>query len=290
MTLTPTKDTLTANSEESYSGVRLAGLTACVIGSFVAYVYGSQLLNTVLVSELHINRSDSADAFGPFVTLLGLVYSVVLSQVYSYYFDRQGQIQDALYQETAALRTLYEASSLLTERCDKLQPADRREMLAILHRVSSDTLQTAFDEILYNEERSTRPLLALLGTLEVAANGENPKTVALCGDAVDRLIGARARRLSAIAAELPPVQTITQRVISAVLLLGFVLVDLGSPTLEAVLFSTISGCFFLIASFLDDLANPFGGSWSCDPAKEELTRLAEAIDRDLVGACVEEEI
>jgi len=57
-----------------------------------------------------------------------------------------------------------------------------------------------------------------------------------------------------------------------------------------VLFSTISGCFFLIASFLDDLANPFGGSWSCDPAKEELTRLAEAIDRDLVGACVEEEI
>ena len=68
-------------------------------------------------------------------------------------------------------------------------------------------------------------------------------------------------------------QTITQRVISAVLLLGFVLVDLGSPTLEAVLFSTISGCFFLIASFLDDLANPFGGSWSCDPAKEELTRL-----------------
>ena len=251
---------------------------------------GSQLLNTVLVSELHINRSDSADAFGPFVTLLGLVYSVVLSQVYSYYFDRQGQIQDALYQETAALRTLYEASSLLTERCDKLQPADRREMLAILHRVSSDTLQTAFDEILYNEERSTRPLLALLGTLEVAANGENPKTVGLCGDAVDRLIGARARRLSAIAAELPPVQTITQRVISAVLLLGFVLVDLGSPTLEAVLFSTISGCFFLIASFLDDLANPFGGSWSCDPAKEELTRLAEAIDRDLVGACVKEEI
>ena len=48
--------------------------------------------------------------------------------------------------------------------------------------------------------------------------------------------------------------------------------------------------FDLIASFLDDLANPFGGSWSCDPAKEELTRLAEAIDRDLVGACVKEEI
>ena len=117
----------------------------------------------------------------------------------------------------------------------------------------------------------------------MAANGENPKTVGLCGDAVDRLIGARARRLSAIAAELPPVQTITQRVISAVLLLGFVLVDLGSPTLEAVLFSTISGCFFLIGSFLDDLANPFGGSWSVQPARDELQLLSDAIDKELAA-------
>ena len=103
---------------------------------------------------------------------------------------------------------------------------------------------------------------------------------------MDRLVAARAQRLSAIAAELPPVQTITQRVISAVLLLGFVLVDLGSPTLEAVLFSTISACFFLIAAFLDDLANPFGGSWSVGPAQEELQILADSIDRALVAACM----
>ena len=34
-----------------------------------------------------------------------------------------------------------------------------------------------------------------------------------------------------MAAELPPVQTLTQRVVASVLQLGFVLVDLGSPTL-----------------------------------------------------------
>ena len=158
-------------------------------------------------------------------------------------------------------------------------------MLALLHQVAQETLATAFNEDPADDVRSTQPLLSLLATLEAGAR-EAPITLRLAGDSMDRLVAARAQRLSAIAAELPPVQTITQRVISAVLLLGFVLVDLGSPTLEAVLFSTISACFFLIAAFLDDLANPFGGSWSVGPAQEELQILADSIDRALVAACM----
>ena len=70
--------------------------------------------------------------------------------------------------------------------------------------------------------------------------------------------------------------------------LGFVLVDLGSPILEGILFATISACFFLIGSFLDDLANPFGGSWSVGPAREELNQVAESLDSALVRACMKE--
>jgi hypothetical protein len=58
------------------------------------------------------------------------------------------------------------------------------------------------------------------------------------------------------------VQQLTERAIAGVLLLSFVLVDLGSPTLEAALFAVVCGSFYLINSFLDDLSDPFGGSWS----------------------------
>ena len=68
-------------------------------------------------------------------------------------------------------------------------------------------------------------------------------------------------------------QTLTARLISSVLLLGFVLVDLGAPKLEAVLFGILAAAFFLISSFLTDLADPYGGSWSVEAARAEVRAL-----------------
>jgi hypothetical protein len=50
------------------------------------------------------------DAFGPFTTLIGLVFSLQLGQTYSYYFDRQGAIQDAAFREVSGLQRLLELS------------------------------------------------------------------------------------------------------------------------------------------------------------------------------------
>ena len=118
-----------------------------------------------------------------------------------------------------------------------------------------------------------RSLVQLLDALEHAGRAGSA-TLRLATDAVARIAAAHARRFSSVSASLPPVQSLAQRVIAFVLLLGFVLVDLGAPRLEALLFGTITGCFFLINSFLSDLADPFGGSWSVGPAKEEVQRLA----------------
>ena len=54
---------------------------------------------------------------------------------------------------------------------------------------------------------------------------------------------------------------------------GFVLVDLGAPKLEALLFSVTTASFVLINIFLDDLKDPFSGSWNVDPARRELEAL-----------------
>ena len=84
--------------------------------TFTLYLSGSSLLDNVLVQVLGFNRS-SGDAFGPFVTLLGLIYSILLGQIYEYYFNRQGVIQDALYQEISALGLLSEVTDFLAARC-----------------------------------------------------------------------------------------------------------------------------------------------------------------------------
>lgn len=84
--------------------------------TFTLYLFGSSLLDSVLVQVLGFNRA-SGDAFGPFVTLLGLIYSILLGQIYEYYFNRQGVIQDALYQEISALSLLSEVTDFLADRC-----------------------------------------------------------------------------------------------------------------------------------------------------------------------------
>ena len=84
--------------------------------TFTLYLSGSSLLDSVLVQVLGFNRA-SGDAFGPFVTLLGLIYSILLGQIYEYYFNRQGVIQDALYQEISALSLLSEVTDFLADRC-----------------------------------------------------------------------------------------------------------------------------------------------------------------------------
>ena len=83
--------------------------------TFSLYLSGSSLLDSVLVQVLGFNRA-SGDAFGPFVTLLGLIYSILLGQIYGYYFERQGVIQDALYQKISALTLLSEVIDFLADR------------------------------------------------------------------------------------------------------------------------------------------------------------------------------
>ena len=55
------------------------------------------------------------------------------------------------------------------------------------------------------------------------------------------------------------------------------LVDLGSPQFEAILFAVLACSFYLLESFVDDLEDPFGGSWTVDAALEACDELVDAL-------------
>ena len=110
-------------------------------------------------------------------------------------------------------------------------------------------------------------------------------SAALCRAAGDTVVGlgrARTQRASAIAAALPLVQRLAERAIACVVLLSFVLVDLGAPKLEATLFAIVCGSFYLINSFLEDLSDPYGGSWrATDGSWQDLEWLVADLSRRL---------
>jgi hypothetical protein len=245
--------------------------------AFFLYLWGSRFLDAFLVQALGVERSKSAFAFGPFVTLLGLVYSVILAQIYAYYFDRQGNIQTAIFDEVASLRALHACVEVATTSVARRAPPShsREHLLGILHAHTSNILHYGFDGGM-RHGRSPKPLVMLLPALE-ASRAAGASVLQLARESVTRVHQARARRFAATTAQLPTVQIVTQRLIASVLLVGFVLVDLGAPKLEALLFGVLSATFFLISSFLTDLADPFGGSWSVESARDECCSLLNTL-------------
>jgi len=147
------------------------------------------------------------------------------------------------------------------------------ELRAILHAQATQLLQSGLSIDVRLQSRSSLELLQLIETLEHGTGSGSAAVLRTASRAVSTISQVRSQRISAIAAELPPIQTVTQRVITAVVLLGFVLVDLGAPKLEALLFSVTTACFVLINIFLEDLSDPFGGSWNVDAARAELEEL-----------------
>ena len=102
---------LTKRLSSSKRLVARVGATFCI-----SYVLGVRFLADVKAG-LGVDALGDLDAFGPLWTLSGLLFSVMLGQTYQYYFDRQGAIQDAAFEETLALWRL---SQLVTTTINDL--------------------------------------------------------------------------------------------------------------------------------------------------------------------------
>ena len=253
---------------------RLLSIGTTLVGSFVAYLLGSSILNRTVVMAWGMSRA--GDAFGPFATLLSLIYSIVLGQIYHYYFERQQVIQDCLYKEATALQLLFHiitttkpASATSFNSSGASTSQDATMMLSQLKAYTQDFLQTAFQtKTSWKLSQEVPQKLVQFASIYdkspyIWTSSSSPSTTSLLvGNAIQTATSARALRISHVNSDLPVVQNITERLLSYVILLGFVLVDLNAPVLEALLFSVISGCFTTIHGFLTDLSDPFSGQWT----------------------------
>jgi len=255
---------------------RILSIGAVTVSSFAAYLLGTAILNRTIVDKLGVSRG--GDAFGPFATLLSLIYSIVLGQIYHYYFERQQMIQNCLYEEAAALQLLFHVSNSQENKNDTTSTCleentnendhVRRLMYAPLKTYTESFLRTAFDTNSSYRLRQDGPrkLVELASiydtTLSAQSSAQSSSRCRMVANAIQAATSARALRVSHVNSDLPVVQKTTERLLSYVILGGFVLVDLKAPILEALLFSVIAGCFTTIHGFLMDLSDPFSGQWT----------------------------
>ena len=125
-----------------------------------------RIAQATMVAQLGISRSKSVAAFGPFVTLLGLVYSTLLSNIYSFYLSRQSKILDDLFAETYAVRDLYEVGTTV-DASSTANEALRTHAL----RLRATGFQPSADD----GQRALRDLFAAAAEFERAAAIEAPE-------------------------------------------------------------------------------------------------------------------
>ena len=224
----------------------------------------------------------------------------------SYYFDRQGAIQDAAFREIAELQRLLDtclsflhsrgvhASPTTGRRASKGAPSHSKG-LRILELLEMEIASLApggdgltASTTLVSTRRALQSCLELLNDLSADEDSKNdPATVATLNavhHSVTTICEARALRVSQINADLPPAQFLTLNVLGGLLLGSFLLSDLKNDQLEAALFGAIAGSAAIFKQILHDLAGPFSGSWSVEPARKSGGDLLAVVRHELVTA------
>ena len=242
----------------------------------------------------------SSHAFSAFTTLLGLVFSIMLGQTFTYYFRRQSAIQDAAFREISELQRLLDLCLSFLQRRGML---DKSNIPAQLHAKGIRMLEMLSTEAaslapggdglmastqLISTRRSLQGLLQIMNDLSNDANTKNdPATFAALNAAQHALTSiaeARAVRVSQINADLPQVQFLTINMLGGLLLGSFLLTDLKNDQLEAALFGVIAGVATVLKQVLADLASPFSGSWSVGQAQKAGSDLLRVVKEEIKEA------
>ena len=271
--------------------------------AFVVAWSGHLAFAVAIKKRLGVESVPSA-AFGAFTTLLGLVFSLLLGQTFSYYFARQGAIQDAAFREISELQRLLDLClsfaqkrGFLTRERRGARHADRLHSKALhilqLLEVEALSLAPGGDGLaastkLVNSRRALQGVLEHLADLSTDENTKNdPATIAAltaAQQAVTAISEARALRVSQINADLPAAQFLTLNLLGGLLLGSFLLTDLKNDQLEAALFGAIAASATVIKQVLGDLASPFSGSWSIAPAHLAASDLLRVVREELAAA------
>ena len=215
--------------------------------------------------------SDSVLSY--YVTLVGLLFGFIVSNTFYFLYSQQEEIYEAIYVEASAVNRLLEEAECA------LLPADAQVIAFEVRRFLTDGAWA------HQEDSLPAEILALeINSDDDAMEAILKYTLAVTPagglnmiDTCRLLRDATVARLAASQRKVPVVQFFICKVLAALLLCIFPLLEVGSPhesnvsaDIEAILFGALCGVVVLFLSLVDDLVDTQSGLYSVAPVRATL--------------------
>lgn len=205
---------------------------------------------------------DSSQFVQNFLTVVGLLFSILVGQTYYFMYQQQESIYFALFDEVTEAKSLLEQVALVCQGRDMyprvLESIDRyvQEDLKMLQSDPADLL-------------STRPVDDPLESIMYMTSVGVPSGVY---ETVRSLRRARASRLGALQRKLPQVHILLLWILALIELVSFPLLGAGTQTIGGYNILSVEACLFGIMTFgivmtlrvVTELWRPAGGAYNVD--------------------------
>lgn len=234
------------NSKKSY--VQLVTLLRVGIPSVLAGVASTFLfpaLAMFLASIMNdagvfaVLSQDSSQFVQNFLTVSGLLFSILVGQTYYFMYQQQENLYYALFNEVTEAKSLLEQVALVCQG----RSMYKQVLQYISNYVEYDLKQLQCDPAIL---LSARPVDDPLESIMYMTSVGVPSTVY---ETVRSLRQARATRLGALQRKLPKAHMILLWVLAVIELASFPLLGAGTQTIGGYNILTVEGCLFGVMTF-----------------------------------------
>jgi hypothetical protein len=230
---------------------------------------------------------DLGEGIGAFLTVVGVIYALIVGFTFQQSFARLTELRHKMTAEAGCLRNLTLLAGVM--RAADRRPEVARHLLGYVERVLADEFPPS------DSVSSEAPTL-LYGVLpvlhEISADGAGDEVDRVTLDAIHEEIRSatrdRGERLTIALRRIPRVHWFQIELLSTLLVVGYLLLDLGAPLLEALLQGLTASAITVLYLSLFDLDYPFGGLWRVEPSalreiRDELRELAPIREKSHAG-------
>jgi len=245
----------------------LAGLVAFFAFPSMALTLASVMNDAGVFAVL---SQDSSQFVQNFLTVTGLLFSILVGQTYYFMYQQQEMVYLALFAEVTEAKSLLEQVALVCQG----RTMYRNVLASISRYVTEDLKQLQADPaVLLSARPVDDPLEAVMYLTSVGV----PGTVY---DTVRSLRQARAQRLGALQRKLPSVHMLLLWILAALELISFPLLGAGTQTIGGYNILTVEGCLFGVMTVgivmtlrvVGELWRPAGGAYNVDGVLSVMVR------------------
>lgn len=245
----------------------LGGLAAFFLFPVLALTLATVMNDAGVFAVL---SQDSSQFVQNFLTVTGLLFSILVGQTYYFMYQQQEMVYLALFHEVTEAKSLLEQVALVCQG----RSMYGNVLTSISNYVRDDLKQLQADPALLLSSRPVDdPLEAVMYLTSVGVPGTVYGTV-------QSLRQARAARLGALQRKLPSVHMLLLWILAAIELVSFPLLGAGTQTIGGYNILTVEGYLFGIMTFgivltlrvVGELWRPAGGAYNVDGVLSVMVR------------------